>query len=667
MEENNDTEQTHEIDLREKLDEEDEVGTIDEAFKRVNFEAAEKGYKFVKGSTNRQAGLCYFYCKYRFKNPQGSQQSQGQSTRNCMAYYSYRMLPNGHCILAKYHLSHNHPGMDNQDLTEAMKRDLQFIPSWANLADIVDFFETKYGVKGLNYQKVYYHFRKAKPLFGMKDCENFVKYLSEQQFSFHYNVDATDQSLCKILFVSPVMKQNYKDFGDIVLIDATYQTNIYKAPLVLFTGIGVDGKNLLFGMAFINNESFGTYEWLLQQFFQIHEKKPSIVVTDGDLAICSVMDSYSTEFNHFICQWHLLRNFKRNCGFLKRNHQKLFELLMTLPYIKQTNLFDESVRQLDDFFASNENYKKSQKYLHTLCKTKEKWADCYKPQVFTAGSNTTSRAESMNRVIKRYVNDKGEISAILEVIKELDDSFAFVDPLISFPQIPLKKYQLDPLMVNIKEELGELIYKKHYHQYYESTHYSCRESSKEDLNEISFGKTYQVRRDKLDDDKETEHTLTVQVTEFACSCHLFKLDGILCKHMFCVARVLQIKDLSGYLHPRWKIKNYSEAKKHENLQEEINLIKQTENAQRKLEDDDQKAIKFKETLNSARKIAPKKKISNDSNDKEKGEVEINLPLIKNFRKGIRTKGKKKESIKRKDPPNVDAFKELHRLKKGPPN
>ncbi len=101
------------------------------------------------------------------------------------------------------------------------------------------------------------------------------------------------------------MKQNYKDFGDVVLIDATYQTNIYKAPLVLFTGIGVDGKNLLFGMAFINNESSETYQWLLEKFFLIHEKKPCLIVIDRDAAICSVISSYSTEFNHLIAQKYL--------------------------------------------------------------------------------------------------------------------------------------------------------------------------------------------------------------------------------------------------------------------------------------------------------------------------------------------------------------------------
>ncbi len=65
-----------EIDLRDKLDEGEEAETFDEVFRKTNFEAAEEGYKFIKGSTNKKAGVYYLYCKYRFKAPQDSQLSQ---------------------------------------------------------------------------------------------------------------------------------------------------------------------------------------------------------------------------------------------------------------------------------------------------------------------------------------------------------------------------------------------------------------------------------------------------------------------------------------------------------------------------------------------------------------------------------------------------------------
>ncbi len=61
------------------------------------------------------------------------------------------------------------------------------------------------------------------------------------------------------------------------------------------------------------------------------------------------MDTYSSEFSHFICQWHLLRNIKRNGGYLKKQNQQLFELFMALPYVKQTNQFDENIDNSKSF------------------------------------------------------------------------------------------------------------------------------------------------------------------------------------------------------------------------------------------------------------------------------------------------------------------------------
>ena len=51
-----------------------------------------------------------------------------------------------------------------------------------------------------------------------------------------------------MFFVSPIMKYNYDLFGGVVLIDSTYQTNIYNVPLVIFSGIACDGKNIIFEM-----------------------------------------------------------------------------------------------------------------------------------------------------------------------------------------------------------------------------------------------------------------------------------------------------------------------------------------------------------------------------------------------------------------------------------
>ena len=42
-----------------------------------------------------------------------------------------------------------------------------------------------------------------------------------------------------------------------------------------------------------------------------------------------------------------------------------------------------------------------------------------------------------------------------------------------------------------------------------------------------------------------------EAEKLTCSCELYLTEGIICRHMFSVAKILQIKDLSNQIHQRW--------------------------------------------------------------------------------------------------------------------
>ena len=677
--------QNFEVDFRYVLEDE-EIRSPTEAFQRLNLEASGQGYKFFKGSTNKKTGYSYFYCKYRFKNimkdveasKKGTLDKKNSSQKSlfCQSYYSIKKLNDGSFQLSGFGLNHTHPGMDFDDLTDSMKQDLNYIPQWVNIVDVVDYLEAKYGVKRLSYQKVYYHFRKIKPLLGPNDCEFFCQHLKENNFAVKEDIDPNDRTLCKLLFISPVMKANYQKFGDIVLMDSTYQTNIYKAPLVVFSGIAWNGKNILFGLAFINNETHETYKWIVRNFIELHEgKEPKLMVTDGDLAICKTMNEYSPKFPHFLCQWHLERNIRRNFNYLKKKDVSKFDMLVNLAYITEKTKFDDNVSILKDFFKTNREYKKSLDYLEDICLYKEKWAECYKPILFTAGTNTTSRIESMNRALKSYIDIPRELSGMIGIIKELDNSYAFKDPLQNLTKTTQNQYQSDPLMINIKGELGELIYKKHYFEYMQSKYYSItaiQDDSKENL--MSSKKCYEVKRDDQESLIYRNPRVVSIDSECNCSCNLYKIEGIICRHLFCVANILQIKDLTTYLHPRWKANANLECQRHEFPENYVNDVKKIERLKEKNEKDEvEKMIGFQKTLAAARKIGDKeKKASQDSDEDldydedgervlkeeameiEKGDEakEKKVPL-KNMKKVEGTRGRKSNATKRKSKPSEE--------------
>ena len=87
------------------------------------------------------------------------------------------------------------------------------------------------------------------------------------------------------------MLAHYKAYGDVILIDSTYRVNKYKLPIVLFSGFTHKGRNCLFGFGIINNETEETYRWLFSKFFQVYKNFPSVIVSDHDPAIETIMDS----------------------------------------------------------------------------------------------------------------------------------------------------------------------------------------------------------------------------------------------------------------------------------------------------------------------------------------------------------------------------------------
>jgi len=51
------------------------------------------------------------------------------------------------------------------------------------------------------------------------------------------------------------MKRNYESHGDIIMMDSTYNTNLYRIPLVVLIGNRKDGKNLIYYASGMSKET----------------------------------------------------------------------------------------------------------------------------------------------------------------------------------------------------------------------------------------------------------------------------------------------------------------------------------------------------------------------------------------------------------------------------
>jgi len=85
-----------------------------------------------------------------------------------------------------------------------------------------------------------------------------------------------------MVFASQVVKKNYDLYRDIIRVDSLSLMNLYKVTFVAFPGISSKGKNILLGLAYVDNETFETFQWVFSNFFEFKGKKSELVVTDRD-------------------------------------------------------------------------------------------------------------------------------------------------------------------------------------------------------------------------------------------------------------------------------------------------------------------------------------------------------------------------------------------------
>ena len=274
---------TIDLDLRYLFEE--NMQSIEEALDKVNFAAASLGFKFKKGPQSKMKNGIYYslYCKQKLRTSiqkEGSiSHTLAKKPQECLSYYRFfSENPKEGLKLVTSHTIHNHSPQTDDNLPDEALEDIKYFTKRRKITDIVKFLEKKYK-KTFNYWKVRYLFRKANPLFGPQDCSRFVLFLQRQSAFIKHVSDDKEKSLTKLFFATALMKKSYELYKDVVLIDATYKTNQYQIPLLVFSGINVEGRCVLFGFALINDETAPTYEWAIKAFLEAHDgKKPGLFV-----------------------------------------------------------------------------------------------------------------------------------------------------------------------------------------------------------------------------------------------------------------------------------------------------------------------------------------------------------------------------------------------------
>ncbi|KAL6128149.1 hypothetical protein ACLB2K_071505 [Fragaria x ananassa] len=102
---------------------------------------------------------------------------------------------------------------------------------------------------------------------------------------------------------------DYNAFGDVVIIDSTYKTNIYSCPVILLVGSNNHRGTMVFAAAIVADEKETTFIWVIEKFLQsMNNKHPITVLTNGDKVMRIVLKKLMPTTQHRLCAWHIGRN-----------------------------------------------------------------------------------------------------------------------------------------------------------------------------------------------------------------------------------------------------------------------------------------------------------------------------------------------------------------------
>src|SRR6266540_5970192 len=143
----------------------------------------------------------------------------------------------------------------------------------------------------------------------------------------------------------------------------------------------------------------------------INYNAPLVLLTDNDRAIASAYKKILELLNtkHRLCQWHLLKNVIKNLvGKLGNKWQQFIGQLYTCLNKSDPHEFQNHWKILKT------SYPDSNQYLSYMEKNKEK---CFNQDVFMADMISTQRGESMNNLMKGYLDASTSLSEFISAFE----------------------------------------------------------------------------------------------------------------------------------------------------------------------------------------------------------------------------------------------------------
>ncbi|KAJ9540010.1 hypothetical protein OSB04_026516, partial [Centaurea solstitialis] len=244
---------------------------------------------------------------------------------------------------------------------------------------------------------------------GRTPMQNVMHILQTKGYNFEYRLNNDTNGLEELFFMHPTSLIMWQAFPHVVLMDATYNTNMYNLPFLEIVGVTSTNKTFSIAFAFMRDEKACNYRWAMTCLKLTINASfcPRVIVTDRDLALmkaCGEVFPQSNASNHtelgvlFIKSGKKLVESPSENAYMQ-NYAKLQTLLVDYPAV----------------FG----------YLYNtwLSKYAEKFVSAWTDKHISFGNSTTNRVESQHAKLKKHLESrKADLDRFICVIENVVQS-----------------------------------------------------------------------------------------------------------------------------------------------------------------------------------------------------------------------------------------------------
>ena len=290
-----------------------------------------QGFVIVKGRTKSDKGYLYEINYRCFKsgdyNPSGTGKRKSST---CKTNCPFRLLAKYHAtknywVLRVMDDTHNHVLLDSLhgvpfamrlandefglvgELTECSVKPRHILSTiQARNPDNVSSVRTIYNAKN--------KIRRAREG-GRTPIQVLYEHLMESGYTWYPRVNEHTNELEELFFVHPTSYAIWCTFPEIMLMDSTYNTTMFKLPLLEIVGVTSTNKTFSMAYSFLNTEQGHNFQWVLERVKDVIDERyyPRVIVTDRDLALVGACRAEFPNAHHLLCRWHIEQNLSKYC------------------------------------------------------------------------------------------------------------------------------------------------------------------------------------------------------------------------------------------------------------------------------------------------------------------------------------------------------------------